>query len=59
MELDGYPPTCEQPEAQHVSQEMSVSPTRAEPATGYTTPPSTWLAWLQVLGGFLVIFNAQ
>ena len=49
MELNGYPLHHQPSEAQEVSQEMTGSP----------GPDGGVRAWLQVLGGFMVLFNAQ
>ena len=59
IELNGYPPQGRRFESQQQSQEMTASLMPAEEPAGGSNPPSRWLAWQQVIGGFLVIFNAQ
>lgn len=60
MELDSYSAHRQQLEAQQMSQEGIVLPGEVEEAAGDEAPPNGgWMAWLQVVGGFLVIFNAQ
>ena len=59
IELNGYPPHNQQFGSQQQSQEMTVSSRHAEEAAGGSDSPSRWVAWQQVIGGFLVIFNAQ
>lgn len=59
IELNGHPPHNEQRVSQQQSQEMTVLSTHAEESAGGSDSPSRWVAWQQVVGGFLVIFNAQ
>ena len=59
VELNGLPPPNRQFGSQQQSQEMTVSSIHAEETAGGRDPPSRWVAWQQVIGGFLVIFNAQ
>ena len=59
IELNRYPPQDRQFESQQQSQEMSLSLVPAEEPAGGSDPLNRWVAWQQVIGGFLVIFNAQ
>ena len=46
--------------AQQDSQQTTVLPVQSQEIPGNDDPPNGGLkAWLQVLGGFLIIFNAQ
>ena len=46
--------------AQQNSQQTTVLPVQAQEIPRNDDPPNGGLkAWLQVLGGFLIIFNAQ
>ena len=60
MELQGRISRYRPFRAQQDLQEMTVLPVEAQELPGNDEVPNGGLkAWLQVLGGFLVIFNAQ
>ena len=59
MDSNGNPANYQQSGAPHDSQAMTVLPMQVEEAARDGDPPSRWVAWQQVIGGFLVIFNAQ
>ena len=59
-ELNAYLSHRQDLEAQQMSPETSALPGQFEEIAGDEAPPNGgWMAWLQVVGGFLVIFNAQ
>ena len=59
IELNGHPLHNGQFGSQQQSQAMTILSTNAEETAGGSDSPSRWVAWQQVIGGFLVIFNAQ
>ena len=60
QQLEAQQLEAQQLEAQQMSQEMTDLSLEVEEIAGDSVPPNGGLkAWLQVLGGFLVIFNAQ
>ena len=60
MELGHYSSSRQGLEAPRMSREVNAVPAQFDERTGDEVPPNGgWTAWLQVVGGFLVIFNAQ
>lgn len=59
-ELGPYPSYRQGLEAQQMPRETNALPVQFDEYPGdETTSNGGWMAWLQVVGGFLVIFNAQ
>lgn len=59
-ELGHYPSYRQGLEAQQMAREMNALPAQFDEHAGDEGAPNGGLmAWLQVVGGFLVIFNAQ
>ena len=59
-ELNPYLSHRQQLETRQMPQETIALPGQFEEIAGDEAPPNGgWMAWLQVVGGFLVIFNAQ
>ena len=59
-ELNPYFTYRQRLETQQMPREAIALPEDFEEIAGDEPPPNGgWMAWLQVVGGFLVIFNAQ
>lgn len=59
MDSNGHPSRYQQSGTQEQPQGTAVLPMQVEEAARDGDSPSRWVAWQQVIGGFLVIFNAQ
>ena len=60
MELSRYSSSHQGSEAQQASQTVTAMPAQVAETTEDDVPPNGGLvAWSQVIGGFLIIFNAQ
>ena len=60
MNMSRYSPSHQGFEAQQESQTVIAMPAQVAETTEDDVPPNGgWVAWSQVIGGFLVIFNAQ
>lgn len=59
MDFNGHLSRYQQSGTREQSPEMAVLPMQVEEAARHDASPSRWVAWQQVIGGFLVIFNAQ